>query len=104
MRIPNFRKNYIDDLRLQLGTKVISLEDSIPDLWVPVYHRRFGLCYMLDMSRSEDYSFVDVEDEKPKIRMNMTNDNPWEWGIILLHTKNDSADSRQVIINNYSGL
>ena len=49
-----------NNLTLRFGTvKSISLEPLAKEIWYNTFHRRFGLCYTLDMLKSKDYRYID---------------------------------------------
>ena len=89
------RKNYIGGVRIVFGIEHFDLE-PISSIWSTFFHQRFGLCYQLNLGKSEKYEYIDVEDERPKLQMKITNTNPWKWAIVMLHSETDTADARQV--------
>ena len=53
------RRLFFNNLTLRFGTvKLISLEPLAKEIWYNTFHRRFGLCYTLDMSKSKDYHYI----------------------------------------------
>ena len=91
------RRLFINNLTLVYGEiKSISLETLSEEIWSISFHRRFGLCYTLDLSRTKDYHYVDLNqhDANPELHFSYLPDtHPWKWITVLLHTNTDMPDA-----------
>ena len=48
-------KIYVQNLTLGYGATRFHLDYLDTDVWSTVFHRRFGLCYNLDLEKSQEY-------------------------------------------------
>ena len=91
------RRLFINNLTLVYGEiKSISLETLSEEIWSITFHRRFGLCYTLDLSRTKDYHYIDLNqhDANPELHFSYLPDtHPWKWITVLLHTNTDMPDA-----------
>ena len=72
------RRLFFNNLTLRFGTvKSIFLEPLAKEIWYNTFHRRFGLCYTLDMSKSKDYRYIDFNqyDVAPSLQFHYWPDN-----------------------------
>ena len=74
----------------------VSLEKISEIVWYPIFHRRFGLCFTLDLSKHVDYKFVQFYKHPvaPALRLYfLANSHPWTWITLILHSEEDVADA-----------
>ena len=74
----------------------VSLEQFSEIIWYPIFHRRFGLCFTLDISKHVDYKFVQFYKHPvaPALEFKfLPNSHPWTWLTIIFHTEEDVADA-----------
>ena len=79
-------------LRMQEFAPRMDLEKFSAKIWTPVFHKSFGLCYALYLSGETAYKNLPIED-KPYLRLHFSNDNPWTWAVIMVHSKHDLPDA-----------
>ena len=90
------RTDYIGDFYLQYGDyDKIELSD---EMWVPSFHRKFGLCYSLDISEVKEFQHVEITESEglPMLKVYYTKSNDWSYGIVLVHDKYDLADAFEI--------
>ena len=87
------RRKFVFNLSLVYDQQdSVSLEPFTDDIWYPVFHRRFGLCFTLDIAKHEDYKFVEFYKHPvaPALQFHfLPYSHPWTWLTLILHTKYD---------------
>ena len=61
-------------------------------IWSPVFHERFGLCFILDITKFPEYSLIKLHN-KPILRITYAKNTTWNWIVILIHAKDDLPDA-----------
>ena len=91
------RREFASNLSLEYGkTESISLESISNTIWYPVFHRRFGLCFTLDIAKHPKYKFVEFykQPEAPALKFFFQHStHPWTWMTLILHSEDDVADA-----------
>ena len=90
------RTDYIGDFYLQYGDyDKLELSD---EMWVPSFHRKFGLCFSLDISEVKEFEHVEITESEglPMLKVYYTKSNDWSYGIVLVHDKYDLADAFEI--------
>ena len=90
------RTDYIGDFYLQYGDyDKLELSD---EMWIPSFHRKFGLCYSLDISEVKEFEHVEITESEglPMLKVYYTKSNDWSYGIVLVHDKYDLADAFEI--------
>ena len=90
------RSDVIDEFHLQYGEeRKIQLSDS---MWIPTHHKKFGLCYSLDLSEDEEFKFVEINESEglPMLKIYFTKSNDWTYGVVMVHDKYDFVDAYEI--------
>ena len=79
---------------LWTGENYANLKHSNEYFWSPLFHDEFGPCYSFDLSKAEEFEFVQFQ-EKGRLTLEfiLADDIPWSKLIIILHSKNDFPDA-----------
>ena len=90
------RTDYIGDFYLQYGDyDKIELSDK---MWISSFHRKFGLCYSLDISEVEEFKYIEIteSDGLPLLKVYYTKSNDWSYGVVLVHDKYDVTEAYEI--------
>ena len=90
------RVQFADNLTLFYGEKEsISLENLAGKVWSSNFHKIFGLCYTLDLSKEEKYRYVDIfkHDVAPALNFDFPKNNYQTWMTLLFHNEYDTPDA-----------
>ena len=88
--------NYIDvSLALGFRNYVESLDYNKKEIWSPIFHRKFGFCYLLDLSKSEKLRYIELgpEVDQPMIYFWAKKGLDWSWVTFILQNKHDGGDA-----------
>ena len=78
------------------GSKFIDLQHLDELAWSRVYHEAFGPCFTYDLSRLEEFEYVQYSEvTRPILHLVFNNNKPWKVIAIILHSKNDLPDARK---------
>ena len=67
----------------------VNFSGIILRFWYPIFHRRFGICFTLDLSKHGNYKLIDFNKHPvaPTLKFYFVpNLHPWTWMMLLLHT------------------
>ena len=100
------REDYFDDMLSIYGPQTRKQDQD--KLWSPVIHARFGLCYSIDLDKSQIFSsqLKDYQRNIPVYTFELKNQRPWEFMVFLLSETKDLPDAyeihpRKSIINGF---
>ena len=82
----NVTLRYIDN------DKTFPLNSYNLQMWSPVFHERYGLCYSLNVSSIAEYSLINYMNS-PILRITIENENPWKWITVFIHSDDDLPDA-----------
>ena len=69
-----------------------SLEKYLNQIWSPIFHDKFGLCFILNLSGADELKKIPVEG-KPFLNLHFSDNVPWEWMAIIINSKHDLPDA-----------
>ena len=107
-------ESFMDSLQLDIrkivamvhiftGSEHIILQDIDSQAWSKIFHYAWGFCHTFDLSKINKFEYVSYgEIWRPLLVFSMSENNPWQKLIMMLHTKNDLPDA--YLVNGYSRL
>ena len=98
--IQNFHpglKNIVEMVRFWTGSKYVNLHHFNETVWTKVFHYKYGPCYKFDLSKIENYKYVQLNaGQFPAIEFVMAEKNLWTSAILILHTRFDFPDANEM--------
>ena len=97
------RETLLATASLWTGENYANLKHSNEYFWSPLFHDHFGPCYSFDLSKAEEFEFVQFQDKGGlNLEFILADDIPWSQLSTILHSKNDFPDAW--IMNSFSRL
>ena len=98
------RETLLATTLLWTGENYANLKHSDEYFWSPLFHDEFGPCFSFDLSKAEEFEFVQFQEKgRLTLEFHLADDIPWSKLIIILHSKNDFPDAQiitGVVISN----
>ena len=90
-------KNIVEMVRFWTGSKYVNLHHFNETVWTKVFHYKYGPCYKFDLSKIENYKYVQLNaGQFPAIEFVMAEKNLWTSAILILHTRFDFPDANEM--------
>ena len=90
-------KNIVEMVRFWTGSKYVNLHHFNETVWTKVFHYKYGPCYKFDLSKIENYKYVQLNaGQFPAIEFVMAEKNLWTSAILILHTRFDLPDANEM--------
>ena len=90
-------KNIVEMVRFWTGLKYVNLHHFNETVWTEVFHYKYGPCYKFDLSKIENYKYVQLNaGQFPAIEFVMAEKNLWTSAILILHTRFDLPDANEM--------
>ena len=90
-------ENIVEMVRFWTGSKYVNLHHFNETVWTKVFHYKYGPCYKFDLSKIENYKYVQLNaGQFPAIEFVMAEKNLWTSAILILHTRFDLPDANEM--------